>query len=221
MGRDVRFHCDCGEVHGRLRDAAPESVNRVVCYCDDCQAYLHHLERADLLDEHGGTDIVQVAPASLGFERGQERIVGLRLTAKGLYRWYASCCKTPLGNHVTTAVPFIGIGAHAFSKSGTDVDSVFGRPVGAILGRFAVGGAPPGSTGLNVRLLGRAAAKVLSWRFGGRTWPHPFVDRATRTPLRPLTTISREEREALRAFCGPHPTAAPRSTSASPRAPAP
>ena len=96
MTKNATLQCRCGEVRGVVTDVSPNTVNRVVCYCDDCQAFLHHLGRADLLDAHGGSDIVQIAPASLSFVHGKERIVGLRLTPKGLYRWYASCCRTPL-----------------------------------------------------------------------------------------------------------------------------
>ena len=70
----------------------------MLCYCSDCQAYLHYLDRADLLDAHGGSDVVQVAPSSLTFTQGEQHIKGLRLTETGLYRWYAGCCHTPLGN---------------------------------------------------------------------------------------------------------------------------
>src|SRR5262244_3439281 len=114
MSTRMEVHCRCGEVRGFVADASPNTVNRVMCYCDDCQAFVHHLGRADLLDAHGGTDIVQVAPASLVSHHGTERIVGLRLAPKGLYRWYASCCKTPLGNTVGPAIPFVGIVAQAF-----------------------------------------------------------------------------------------------------------
>jgi hypothetical protein len=204
MSRDVEVRCRCGEVVGRVTDASPENANRVVCYCDDCQAFAHHLGRADLLDAHGGTDVVQVAPASLSFDRGNDRVVGLRLTPKGLYRWYASCCKTPLGNTLGPAVPFVGIVAQAFGES---ADLTFGAPTGAILGKFAVGGAPAGSTGLNLRLLARAIRTILGWRLRGKTWPHPFFDRETRAPSRPLSTLTRAERDALRPLCGPDPTA--------------
>jgi hypothetical protein len=188
-------------VQGHVTGAAPRAANRVVCYCDDCQAYLHQLGRADLLDPQGGTDIVQVAPASLAFEQGTDRIVGLRLTPKGLYRWYASCCKTPLGNTLGPAIPFVGIVAQAF----TAPDESFGRPIGAILGKFAIGAAPAGSTKPSWGLYARAIRMVLGWRLTGRTWPHPFFDRATRRPIYPLTMLATAEREALRAFCGPRP----------------
>jgi hypothetical protein len=203
--KEAELCCRCGEVHGRVTNASPEAVNRVVCYCDDCQAFLHHLGRADLLDAHGGTDLVQVAPASLSFDRGSERIAGLRLTPKGLYRWYASCCKTPLGNTLGPAIPFVGIVVEAFEGSARRCDEVFGKPIGAILGRYAVGGAPGGSTRFSLRLLLRARGLVLGWRLRGQTWPHPYFDHATRAPRHPLTTLSRTEREALRPLCGAHP----------------
>src|SRR3984957_2050797 len=109
MSGQIELRCRCGEVRGTATDLSPRTVNRVVCYCDDCQAFAHQLGRADLLDPHGGSDIVQVAPASLSFQRGDDRIVGLRLAPKGLRRWYSSCCKTPLGNTLGPAVPFVGI----------------------------------------------------------------------------------------------------------------
>src|SRR5262249_2209217 len=108
------FQCRCGEVRGRLASASPGTVNRVICYCDDSQALAHLLGRADLLDVRGGSDIVQVAPASITFEQGQHRIAGLRLTPKGLFRWYARCCNTPVGNTISPAIPFVGISVQAF-----------------------------------------------------------------------------------------------------------
>ena len=202
----VEVRCRCGAVRGRLENASPESVNRVVCYCDDCQAFAHHLGRADLLDDHGGTDIVQVAPASLDFHTGEANIVGLRFGPKGLHRWYANCCNTPFGNTVGPSVPFVGVVAQAFAPGEGSVDAIFGEPVGAILGRFAVGKAPPGATSLNVRLMARAIRKVLGWKLGGRTWPHPFFAKETGEPRRPLVIVPAAERQALQPLCGPAAT---------------
>jgi hypothetical protein len=207
MSREAEFYCRCREVRGRVAGASAQNVNHVICYCDDCQAFLQHIGRAELLDAHGGTDIIQVAPASLTFDRGAERIVGLRLSPKGLYRWYASCCKTPLGNTVTPAIPFVGLIAQVFNGPDVTADALFGKPTGGILGKFAVGTPPEGSTKLPLGLIARVVRKILGWRFGGKTWPHPFFDRATRLPRYPVTTLSRAERDALRPLCGPHPTA--------------
>jgi hypothetical protein len=177
----------------------------MVCYCDDCQAYAHYLGRTDLLDAHGGTDIVQVAPASLSFDRGADRIVGLRLTPRGLFRWHASCCKTPLGNTLGPGIPFVGIVVQAFNAGGCRAEDVFGRPVAAAWSKYAIGGLPEGAKEANVRLIARAMRLVLGWRLRGKTWPNPYFERATRKPNRPLSILSGTEREALRPLCGPHP----------------
>jgi hypothetical protein len=205
MSRNATLECRCRQVRGVVTGAAPDKVNRVVCYCDDCQAFLHHLGRADLLNEHGGTDVVQVAPASLSFLQGRERIAGIRLTPKGLHRFYATCCKTPLGNTMGPVIPFVGVVAQDFESGTQKADDVFGPPVGAVFGKYAVGAAPEASPRIGLRLMARTIPLVVGWRLGGRTWPHPFFDRATRAPLYPLTTLSPEEREALRALCGPRP----------------
>jgi hypothetical protein len=204
MGKNATLSCGCGEVRGRVTNVSPHAVNRVICYCDDCQAFLHHLGRADLLDAQGGTDIVQLAPASLAFVAGQERIVGLRLAPRGLYRWYASCCRTPLGNMLGPAIPFVGVVAQTFASETQTPDGLFGRPIGRIFGKYAVGRVPEQSTGLNPWLMARAFGMVLGWRLRGRTWPHPFFDRATRAPNFPLTTLSPQQRAALRPPRGPN-----------------
>jgi hypothetical protein len=202
MSQDAALRCRCGEVRARVSNASPGTVNRLLCYCDDCQAYLHHLGRTDLMNAQGGTDIIQVAPASLRIERGAERVVGLRLTPKGLYRWYASCCKTPVGNTLGPAVPFVGVVAAAFERP-----DLVGAPRGAILGRYAVGPPPEGSTKLNPRLLAHVMRLIVGWKLTGETWPHPFFDRATRAPTPPLTTLSCAERESIRPLCGPRAAA--------------
>jgi hypothetical protein len=188
-----------------VTDLSPRTINRVVCYCDDCQAFLHQLGRADLLNGKGGSDIIQVAPAAVSFTQGQHHIVGLRLNPKGLYRWYAKCCNTPVGNTLTPTIPFVGLLAPALDA--LRLDDVAGAPSGAIFGKFAVGEPPPGSTRLNVSLLLRAIRKLLGWRLRGRAWPHPFFSRETGAPLYAVTVLSKEQRAALRAFCGPRPSA--------------
>lgn len=207
MTTEARLRCRCGEVEGVVGDASPRATTRVVCYCDDCQAFAHHLGRADVLDAQGGSDVVQVAPSAVRFTKGAEHIAGLRLSPKGLYRWYASCCKTPLGNTLAPKVPFVGIVAQAFDGGLATADAAFGPPKAKILGKHAIGTPPPGSTGLDVRLVVGVVARILGWKLRGKGWPHPFFDRTTRAPAYPVTVISRQERDALRRLCGPHPAA--------------
>lgn len=78
------LRCECGKVRGRFLDASPRATPRIVCYCADCQAFVRFLKRGDLLDVHGGTDIVQTAPANLEITEGRNQIRCVRLSAKGL-----------------------------------------------------------------------------------------------------------------------------------------
>ncbi len=209
--QSIGLSCRCGEVHGTVADASPDAANHMLCYCDDCQAALHHLRRTDLFEGHGGTDVVQVAPSSLSFNRGIDRIVGLRLTPKGLYRWYASCCNTPLGNSLGPGLPFIGLVSQTFEGGKQRADAVFGPTVAAARSNNAVGGVPAGTAAVGPRTLLRAIRLVLGWKWRGQGWPHPYFDRATPKPTRPIVVLSREQREALRPLCGPRPTATART----------
>ncbi len=200
---DVEIECRCGKVQGWLRDASPRTVNHVVCYCDDCQAYAHHLGRADLLDAHGGTELVQAAPRAVSFDRGTENVKGVHLRPKGLFRWYASCCSTPLGNTATPSVPFVGIPCGVLR--GLDApaarETTFGRSWG-LLGKFAIGEPPAGSTKPNLRGFAKVARLVLGWKLRGKAWPHPFFERSGAARYA-MTTLSRAERDALQPLCGP------------------
>jgi hypothetical protein len=203
MNVTAELRCRCGEVRALLEDPSPRTVNRVTCYCSDCQAYAHQLGRADLLDIHGGTDIVQVAPASLTFVQGQDKISGLRLSPKGLYRWYARCCNTPVGNMASPSIPFVGLVAQSFAGERQNPDQLFGQRVGAIFGKYAVGEVPKQVQGVSFGLILRTLRLILSWRLSGKGWPHPFFDQATRQPRYPVMVLTREQREALRPLCGP------------------
>ena len=90
------LQCKCGKVKGYVTHA--ERVDRVVCYCKDCQAFAHFLGENGILDERGGTDIIQALPRDVNFTKGVDALACIRLTPKGLLRWYTSCCNTPVGN---------------------------------------------------------------------------------------------------------------------------
>ncbi len=204
MKSDVELECKCGALHGLCRDVSADTVNRVICLCADCQTFAHHLGRGDLLDASGGSDIIQVAPNSVTFDRGTDRIAALKLGPKGPYRWYATCCKTPLGNTIEPSVPFIGI-VHELFREARDPErrtAIFGPPRAALHGKSAVGEPPPGSTKANVGFLLHTIGVILGWKLRGKAWPHPYFNLATGKPRYPVTILSREERDAARQLCG-------------------
>ncbi|MEQ8294142.1 MAG: DUF6151 family protein [Roseovarius sp.] len=97
-GRDVDLSCRCGKLTGRLLGASPATGCRVTCHCKDCRAFATHVGGADLLDRNGGTELYQTLPARLEITSGRQHLRALRLSPKGMMRWYAGCCGTPVGN---------------------------------------------------------------------------------------------------------------------------
>ena len=202
MSEQVVVRCRCGTVEGHLTDVSPDSVNRVTCYCADCQAFARFLGRTDLLDAQGGSDVVQVAPASLMFSQGSQRIRCVRLSSKGLFRFYAGCCNSPLGNVLGPGIPFIGVIVQTICAERKNANELFGASRGMIHGKYALGIPPEGSTSLNLGLIARALLLVLTWRVRGKQWPHPFFDRTTRGPVYPVQILSPAERETFRIHEG-------------------
>lgn len=55
-----RIECQCGALGGYIQGAG--TCSRVVCYCSDCRVFEKFLGcHNDVLDAHGGTEIVQLA----------------------------------------------------------------------------------------------------------------------------------------------------------------
>lgn len=98
MGRmHHRFQCRCGTVQGEIAHA--QRGVRGTCYCGDCQAYAHLIGQApQVLDPLGGTDIVAVQARNVRLASGTQGLGCLSLSPRGLLRWYARCCNTPLAN---------------------------------------------------------------------------------------------------------------------------
>jgi hypothetical protein len=120
-----------------------------------------YLGRIDLLDANGGSDIVQVAPGSITLVEGTDKIVSLRVTPKGLCRFYAMCCNTPLGNTVGPTIPFVAIIVQALEKSAEERDKIIGRPIGAIYGKYALGVVPNASRKISPGLILRGIRMVV------------------------------------------------------------
>jgi hypothetical protein len=180
------LRCRCGRVKGVV--AAEAKANRVVCYCKDCQAFAHFLGRAsDVLDERGGSDVVQIIPKDLTFTQGVDALACMRLTEKGLLRWYASCCKTPIGNTLATPkLSFIGL-VHSCLEN----PAAFG-PVRAVVNTQSAKGAPkPKQNGVGTTV-GWFLGNVLKARFTGEYKRTPLF-RADGAPIVAPQVLSSEE----------------------------
>jgi hypothetical protein len=192
MPTDVPLRCACGAVRGVARGLGPGRGHRVVCYCDDCQAFAHFLGGAErILDSHGGTDIFQTSSSRLEIGQGNDRLACVRLTPRGPLRWYADCCRTPIANTPPSPhVPFAGL-IHAFldfAATGRSRDELLGPVRTRIYARFAAGDRArlDAHDGLPVvRLFARVAPFLLSAWLRRDPLRSPFFDPATRAPIAP------------------------------------
>jgi hypothetical protein len=200
-GDDVALRCRCGTVRGVAHGVEAGAINHCFCYCDDCQAFAHFLGRADdVLDAWGGTEITQMSQARLELTAGTGSIAAVRLTEKGLMRWYARCCNTPIGNtFATAAMPFIGV-IHAFVDAPA---TAFGPIRGRAFAASAKGGraAVPNDGLPALVMVARVLAKLMRWRLRGDHKRSPLFDATTGKPLVEPRVLDGDEREALRQRC--------------------
>lgn len=98
--------CQCGEVQGQIDSVTPKSSNHMTCHCKYCSGFAAHLGQAErLVDGLGASDLLQVAPWSVRFTSGEDRIKALKFSETGPLRWYASCCNTPLAITLSRRFP--------------------------------------------------------------------------------------------------------------------
>jgi len=200
MSPDLPLRCRCGRMRGVATSVSPSSGLRFVCYCRDCQAFARFLDRADVLDPAGGTDIFHMPPARVKLTAGKDALRCLRLSDKVL-RWYTECCWTPVANTpATSRFPVIGM-IHCFmdhEADGRSRNEVLGPPLCRIYERSATGPLPPGAPGpLSARVFARRASRLLGWWVRGLGRPTPFFDDRTKFPLAVPRVLTASERAAL------------------------
>ncbi|HLT29799.1 MAG TPA: DUF6151 family protein [Myxococcaceae bacterium] len=181
------FRCRCGEVRGTLADLQPTSGIRVVCHCRSCRTWAERLDRADLLDAAGGTDLVQTAPSRLRFETGHEALRCVKLTEKGVLRWFTACCRTPIANTPDTpSVPIMGFFVGILGGEPHTLQRVLGPVRYRLQGADAVGTPPPGTKkAFSTRHMLQASLLMLRFQLTRRVRPTPFFDDAGR-PVAPI-----------------------------------
>jgi hypothetical protein len=189
------LQCRCGTLKGFIDTSNP--VNRAVCYCRDCQAFAHYLGRSsEILDGNGGTDVVQTIPAKVTLTR--ENLACIRLTEKGLVRWYAKCCNTPIGN--TTAnyrVSFVGLIHNCLDVAPASLNDSFGPVRMWSFSKNAKPkidkGSPFGMVPGILRILGM----VLAARLNGAYKRTPFFFTDTGIPIVTPKILTDSERKAV------------------------
>jgi Family of unknown function (DUF6151) len=189
-------------VRGVASDVSPSSGFRFVCYCKDCQAFARFLERPDVLDAAGGTDIFQMPPGRVKLTAGTDAVRCLRFTDKSVVlRWYTDCCRTPIGNTAASArFPVIAV-IHSFMDHAADRrsrDEVLGPPLCRIFERSALAPLPPNAPAPpSLGIFALRASKIFGWWMRGLGRPSPLFDERTNAPRAVPRVLSRSDRAAL------------------------
>ena len=197
--QDFPLRCRCGHVRGVASKVAPSAGFRIICYCQDCQAFARWLGRPDVLDGAGGTDIFQMPVGRMKLTAGTDAVRCLRLSGK-VFRWYTECCRTPIGNTAGPRFPVVGL-VHSFMShdaDGRSRDEVLGAPLCRIYERSAIGPLPPDAPPPpSLSLFVLRASRLLGWWLRGLARPNPFFDDHTNAPLSAPRILTPRERANL------------------------
>jgi hypothetical protein len=200
MKDTIEIQCNCGQFKAKLDHFPSETPGRLGCYCDDCQAYMIHLGRTELLDKAGCTEIVPVYPRNVSIVSGESMLECIRLSDKGMYRWVASCCNSPIGN-TAPGRAWVGVHAHMFKARGSSyLNDTLGPIKSRILGKYAKGQPAPGTP---MKMDFTAMKTVLPFMLKGvlrkAAWPSPFFRDDKKTPIKKPKTLTTAELADLKA----------------------
>ena len=197
--KNLPLRCRCGHVRGSADQIAPSTGFRFICYCGDCQAFARFLDRPDVLNAAGGTDIFHMPAGRVKLTAGADAVRCLHFSQR-VFRWYTECCKTPLANTAGPGFPVVGI-IHSFMDHGADGRSrneALGAPLCGIFEESATGLLPPDAPPpRSFRLIARRGPALIGWLLRGLGRPNPFFDADTNAPLSAPRVFTPAERAAL------------------------
>ena len=193
----IEIQCECGQFHAKLKAFPNNTPGRLVCYCDDCQSYLHHLKRTDLLDANGGTEVIPAYPADVEILSGREYLTCTRLSPNGIFRFSTLCCNTPIAN-TRPKMPWAGFLRCVYTNGeASQLDQILGPVRSRIMGRYAKG-IPPAGTPKKFNL--KAFITVMPFMLKGKLFkkskPSPFFAEDGATPIVTPHILSEAERSA-------------------------
>ena len=161
--------CACGTVRGALAPPPPAGL-RCVCYCADCRAYADRLSQP--LTPGGGSMIYQTVPTRVILAAGRERVAALRMTERGVFRFYAACCGTPLANTAPAdGLPVLGVMEAWMTGDEAARKAALGPCRYGVFKRGATGPLPSGQAGMKRHLAAMLALAIGGMARGRRTSP--------------------------------------------------
>ena len=189
---EITLQCCCGKVQGKTANLSPSTGTRLVCCCRDCQSFAAYIDQEKaVLDQYGGTDILQMPVSQLKILQGIEQIACVRLSEKGMYRWYTKCCNTPIGNTMGAGGAFVGV-VHNFMDNQATRDDDFGKSRGHIQTTFARQKIPLDLRGPIFKIIASSLFKIILWKLKGYNKPSVFFG-DTGKPISEPKILSQED----------------------------
>lgn len=174
----LKLSCQCGEVTGHIKNVSPKLGNRLICYCGDCRTFAHELNQDKELTPCGGSRIFQVPLNHFVIDTGLDKVACLRLSEKGVYRWYTTCCNTMVGNTLKPeTIPFIGV-LESFFADGENTDQKIGAALGGVNVKSALSDPSQELVGKQGegRIQIRCLTKLFGWKLTGKGKPNVLFD---------------------------------------------
>lgn len=152
-----------------------------------------------MLDPHGGTDLIATLPSALRFTSGLAQLACMTLTDKGPLRWYAACCRTPLGNTGRDGkLAYVGVISTCLALPPRGLDQAFGPATIALntgSAKGAVAGTPWATTTGVLKIMGNAFKSRLTGQYKN----NPFFDAVSGEPIKPPWPLRGDQRRAVYA----------------------
>jgi hypothetical protein len=185
----IGFSCSCGALRGHVDVPSPRAGNHVICHCPDCRAAMIHLGQPDPAPD--GVEIWQTTPDRVHITEGARHLALMRLSPKGMYRWYAACCNAP----ITTTLRHRRLNVGGLIAARLDDRAALGPLLGYVFKKGADGRYH--HKGFN-RMGLRVIQMILAANLSGRWRDNPFLDDTGKPVVEPRV-LSREERRAASA----------------------
>ncbi len=134
------------------------------------------------------------SPQFVRFTQGLGSLTNLSLSDRGLLRWYASCCNTPIANTPRNCkMPYVGLIASCLSDSSPHAPAAFG-PIRAVINTQSATGTVAATPLRSFLTIARLMKMVISSRLNGTYRRTPFFSGDTGDPIASPRVLTETER---------------------------
>ena len=147
-------------------------------------------------DSRGGAEFVATRAEHVAFEAGTEHLACLSLSEKGLLRWYAACCNTPIANTTRDwKFSYVGLIKTCLMADSESFDRSFSK-LQMRVNTSSAKQAPPGMLLQTAAALMGFIPRVIASRVTGSYRQTPFFVSPEGLPSAKVYVLSESERKS-------------------------